>query len=142
MECGICLDVKENIIKLECKHELCTDCYICLRKNICPFCRHIFIDSTKQITQDIYYDTISNNIIIKHICFIILIFLGCLVLTVCIMTIFNIVFYIFNIPIIIAFTSIIDKNNLSIYSCIKIIDVLTDNILYYYNGLLCLLGYI
>lgn len=67
MECDICFDIKNNIKQLPCKHELCMDCYIKLYTKKCPFCRQIFIYSTKTIKKDNYYDIISDNFIIYSI---------------------------------------------------------------------------
>ena len=88
MECDICFDIKNNIKQLHCKHELCMDCYIKLYTKKCPFCRQIFIYSTKTIKKDNYYDIISDNFIIYSISLIMQL-VGFIAITIGILIIFN-----------------------------------------------------
>tara|TARA_B110000971_G_C20019870_1_gene505784 strand:+ start:1955 stop:2179 length:225 start_codon:yes stop_codon:yes gene_type:complete len=44
MDCPICLDETKNKFKIitPCEHTFCLDCFIKIKKNICPMCRKTF----------------------------------------------------------------------------------------------------
>ena len=54
MECTICLEYKEDIFKLNCKHSICTECLDKLNKTIlcsgkCPLCRNFYFYNNKKL---------------------------------------------------------------------------------------------
>lgn len=62
LECEICFECKplKDISFLPCIHYLCNDCYMCLKKNECPFCRNVLSnddDSDFKDEENEYNDT-------------------------------------------------------------------------------------
>lgn len=57
-ECGICYEIitdcDDNLVRLECAHFLCRECYDRLQKQSCPFCRTPFdgADSSADDTDE------------------------------------------------------------------------------------------
>ena len=68
--CGICYDkiLTGNIVKtLECKHEICKDCFYKLKIGKCPYCRHeIKIPSIKIKQPLTYFSYQEVNQIVRH----------------------------------------------------------------------------
>lgn len=64
MDCRICMDDtidKNNMMRLDCGHELCITCFDKLIKNLCPYCREIIDNKVEgnyniEVDFDIYND--------------------------------------------------------------------------------------
>jgi hypothetical protein len=51
MDCHICYNKKPSLKTLNCKHSLCSNCYLRLANTICPFCRETFAYTADEIKQ-------------------------------------------------------------------------------------------
>mgnify|MGYP000140196007 CR=1 FL=1 len=54
MECFICYTMSnsDNFVFLECSHSICSKCFFCLSKDLCPFCRFIISKNFKKEIKD------------------------------------------------------------------------------------------
>ena len=51
MDCSICYLQSDNLISLNCHHELCKDCINRLQKFSCPFCRCDITDQIRNLQE-------------------------------------------------------------------------------------------
>lgn len=54
MNCSICITDNishENMVWLDCYHNLCSICYDSLTSNKCPYCRTLITDKTKNLRE-------------------------------------------------------------------------------------------
>ena len=69
MNCSICITDKiphENMVWLDCSHNLCSTCYDSLTANSCPYCRTLITAKTKNLREQNMDSFINISTIDAH----------------------------------------------------------------------------